>query len=122
VENLLEMPGVGPYTAGVTLAVASRQPVPFVDAGISRLLRRYFGLPQVGAQDRRVWSLAKLIVGTRNPRLLAWGLLDLSRTVCRVKPRCDICPLRPECSFGAHAAPDPTGANDGLAGSPRRSR
>ncbi len=120
-EDLLEIPGVGRYTAGVTLAVASGQPVPFVDGGISRLLRRYFGLPPGGAQDVSVWELATTVVGVRNPRLLAWGLLDLSRTICRRRPLCNACPLRAGCEFaGKGTVRDPVGA-DGAMVSARRS-
>lgn len=98
--NLLRtLPGVGPYTAGATVAVARRKPVPFVDGGIARLLRRYFGLPPGSGPDRSAWSLAQQVVRGGDIRALAWGLLDLSRTVCRARPRCGQCVLRVECEW-----------------------
>jgi A/G-specific adenine glycosylase len=98
-DQLRELPGVGPYTAGATIAVARGKAVPFVDAGIARLLRRYFGLPSKPSSDRPVWRLAEQVVRGADARALAWGLLDLSRTVCRARPLCGDCLLRVECKW-----------------------
>lgn len=95
------LPGVGPYTSGITSAVVDELPAPFVDGGIARLFRRYFGLP-AGARadaDKSLWELSARIAAGRNVRLVAWGLVDLARTVCGSTPACGRCPVRSSCRF-----------------------
>lgn len=97
------LPSVGAYTAGIIHAVLAEQPAPFVDGGIARLLRRYFGLRHGGrpSEDRQLWQVAeRLIAGTR-VREQAWGLVDLAREVCRMKPTCSTCSLRRSCRHAA---------------------
>jgi A/G-specific adenine glycosylase len=87
--------GVGPYTAGVSYAVTHNKPAGFMDAGMERMLRRYLGEPRISRA-----TLVNHVLATtqlRAPRLVAWGLLDLSRTVCAGEPKCLACPLRRRC-------------------------
>jgi A/G-specific adenine glycosylase len=98
-EEWSRLPGVGPYTAGILHAVIAKRPAPFVDGGIARLLRRYYGLRSDArpSEDRPLWKLAGELVAGRRVRLLAWGLVDLARELCRKKPACPQCPLRARC-------------------------
>ncbi len=100
VEDVARLPGVGRYTAGVAVAVAGQAPAAYVDGGVARLLRRYFGLPAGGhpSTDRGAWAVADALAAGAEPRALAWGLLDLAREVCRPRPLCGECPLRARCA------------------------
>lgn len=100
------LPGVGPYTAGILHAVVAERPAPFVDGGIARLLRRYFGLRNSArpSKDRRLWRLANELIAGPKVRFLAWGLVDLARKVCRPEPACPECPLRTGCRHAARRA------------------
>lgn len=94
----MTLPGIGPYTAGVTVAVAASRPAGFVDAGVARLLSRYFGLGSCNTVDWHSWELTRAIVKRPPVRIRAWGLIDLARTVCRPHPDCPRCPLRSHCA------------------------
>ena len=37
-EELLQLPGIGPYTAGAIASIAFQQPVPAVDGNVLRVL------------------------------------------------------------------------------------
>lgn len=96
------LPGVGPYTAGIAWAVCANSPKPFVDGGIARLLCRYFGIRSSikrSAVDRSLWQLSELIGRGCHARYLAWGLVDIARTICRPRPICSECPLRGACRY-----------------------
>ncbi len=101
-EELVALPGVGPYAAGATLAVAFDRRAPVVDGVTARVYRRYFGLPdQVPAStDPDLWSLVDTVTPARSVREWNWGILDLAATVCLPKvPRCGDCPLRARCAW-----------------------
>jgi A/G-specific adenine glycosylase len=102
--SLLALPGVGTYTAGVTIAVARKRPAKFVDGGLARLYRRYFGLAPGPVRDPQLESLTQRLLTGGDTRLMAWGLLDLSRVMCRPRPRCGVCPLSRLCTH-ANLAP-----------------
>lgn len=99
-----DLPGVGAYTSGITSAVVDQQPASFVDGGIARLLRRYFGLPGGNRPDadRKLWELCAQIASGANVRFVAWGLVDLARTVCGPRPSCADCPVRLSCFSRSH--------------------
>lgn len=105
-EGWWHLPGVGPYTAGILHAVVAERPAAFVDGGIARLLRRYFGLRNGArpSEDRPLWQLTEELIAGPNVRFLAWGLVDLAREVCRPKPACPECPLRSRCRHAARQA------------------
>jgi A/G-specific adenine glycosylase len=62
VEDALEIPGVGPYTAGAILSIAYNLPVPIVDGNVERVLTRLFrirGSPKDGATKKKLWTIAR---------------------------------------------------------------
>src|SRR5947207_280658 len=52
-SELEQFPGVGRYTAGATAVVVSGVASGFVDAGMARLLRRYFGLVSMSSASEK---------------------------------------------------------------------
>lgn len=99
-DQLLELPGVGPYAAGATLAVAFERPAPVVDGVTARVYRRYFGLgSEVPASvDGELWEVVRVATPKKGVRDWNWAVLDLAATVCLPKrPRCSECPLSAGC-------------------------
>ncbi len=100
VEELLTLPGVGPYAAGATAAVAFDAPAPVVDGVTARVYRRYFGLEPSGppSQDATLWDLVAKATPKEGSRDWNWAVLDLAAVVCLPRsPRCHVCPLRSTC-------------------------
>jgi A/G-specific adenine glycosylase len=99
-EDLLELPGVGPYAAGATLAVAFDRRSPVVDGVTARVYRRYFGLPEglPAVNDPALWALVRDVTPRTSVKRWNWAVLDLAATVCLPKvPRCDRCALATDC-------------------------
>jgi A/G-specific adenine glycosylase len=102
-DELLTLPGVGPYVAHAVPVFADGRNLPVVDWVIARVLRRYFGLPG----DRRpnadpdLWRLAAELARPGKARELWLGTLDFASAVCRPKPLCGACPLRSSCRYAA---------------------
>src|SRR5881398_596471 len=106
-EELRELPGVGPYTAGAVASFAYEKPVPAVDTNVARVLSRvFFGNSRQrlsGNRQRRIWSLAAALIPKDGKR--AWkfnqALMELGALVCVArKPKCAQCPVRPDCKTG----------------------
>ncbi len=106
-EGLLALPGVGPYAAGATMAVAFGERSAVVDGVTARVYRRYFGLAAdlPAVSDKDLWSLVTDVTPKRSVKEWNWAVLDLAATTCLPKtPRCSACPLRAECAWKGPAA------------------
>lgn len=95
-DGLLNLPGVGPYTARAVLAFAFEADAAVVDTNIARVLARFHGRT-LKARD------AQLLADAWVPSGEAWlwnqALMDLGATVCRSRPACEECPLSTDCSW-----------------------
>jgi A/G-specific adenine glycosylase len=101
-EELLKLPGVGPYAANATLAVAFGRRASVVDGVTARVYRRYFGLEsnRPPSTDKALWEIVASTTPARGVRQWNWAVLDLAATVCMpTRPRCSECPLASSCSF-----------------------
>lgn len=100
-DELVRVPGLGPYTAAAIAAFAYGSPDVPADVNLLRLVARFTGLPMKhptkGSKDLRdLLELLSQDLGGPKPE----SLLDFSRKVCRpTSPRCTDCPLSRECMF-----------------------
>jgi len=101
VEALLELPGVGRYTAGALASIAFDRPAPIVDGNAARVLARLLDLDAdvtSPAGRRRLWAEADALVAGRSPGDLNQALMELGALVCTPRaPQCARCPLRRRC-------------------------
>jgi len=95
-KELLQLPGIGKYTASAICSFGYRQNIPVVDTNIARVLKRYFGL--IDAKEKTVWEYAASFLNAVDARAHNLALMDLGSLICTPKkPRCEICPLRLGC-------------------------
>ena len=102
-DDLIKLPGIGPYTAGAVATFAYEKPVPAVDTNVNRVLRRAFGNAERGMRNAELWRLASMLVPKNGKR--AWkfnqAVMELGALICVAKkPRCPECPVRPVCKTG----------------------
>jgi len=107
-DDLIKLPGIGPYTAGAVATFAYEKPVPAVDTNVNRVLRRVFFGRAAGNLQRatKIWDLARKLVPRDGKR--AWkfnqAIMELGALICVArKPRCEQCPVRPDCRTGRSA-------------------
>jgi A/G-specific adenine glycosylase len=97
---LLELPGVGPYTAAAVASMGFGEPVAVVDTNVRRVVSRvHLGTEGHLAPAREVRALAEAWLDREDPASWNQAVMDLGREVCRPRPRCDICPLARVCAF-----------------------
>ena len=100
-EGLLQLPGVGPYTAGAVASIACGLSVPAVDGNVQRVLSRLFAFRRPLNHDltrRQIQKLAQGLIPRRNPGRFNQGLMDLGALICTPRtPSCSACPLSELC-------------------------
>ena len=97
--GLLELPGVGPYTAAAIAAIAFNQPATVVDGNVERVISRLFALtdPLPGVKPAMKLHAASLTPSQR-PGDFAQAMMDLGATICVPRtPKCMLCPLSELC-------------------------
>lgn len=96
-EDLLRLPGVGPYTARAVMIFAFEADIGVVDTNVGRLLARWSGdslRPQLAQQ------IADGIVPKGDSWLWTQGMFDFGSTICtKRKPKCQICPVKNFCAW-----------------------
>lgn len=103
-QLLLELPGVGPKTADVTLCYGFGQPCIPVDTHVARISKR-LGLVDEHAKVERIGGKLRKIFPMRDWRLINRGFVLFGREVCLPKyPKCHLCPLRASCKFAGGRA------------------
>lgn len=100
-EGLLQLKGIGPYTASAIASFAFDQPNAVVDGNVYRVLSRVFGIDSpidTTAGQKTFRNLAGELLSNHPPAAYNQAIIDLGATVCLpAKPKCKECPLRQNC-------------------------
>ena len=100
-EQVLELPGIGQYTAGAVASFAYNEPQPIVDANVARVFSRLFNFQEridTTTATKQLWQWAADLVPSKNPRAYNSALMELGQTYCANKsPDCQQCPVRRFC-------------------------
>jgi A/G-specific adenine glycosylase len=98
--TLLQLPGIGPYTAHALACFAYGKRVPLVDTNVRRLFSRLFWKMRSASQtidDDVLWKKAAQILP---PNAYMWNqaIMDLGAVICTASsPSCDTCPVAAYC-------------------------
>src|SRR5919202_7143469 len=106
-DELVKLPGIGPYTAGAVACFAYERDAAFLDTNMRRVLQRFFfGLKAAEpANDRDLLGIATELVPPGHGCRWNQALMETGALLCPAhSPRCDQCPLREGCRARAEAA------------------
>ncbi|MBV7256717.1 A/G-specific adenine glycosylase [Pacificimonas sp. WHA3] len=103
--ELLELPGIGPYTAAAIASIAFGRPSVVVDGNIERVMARLFAIETpLPAAKTEMKARAADLTPRRRPGDHAQALMDLGATICRPKAAaCLACPVRQFCAATGNA-------------------
>jgi A/G-specific adenine glycosylase len=100
--TLLELPGIGPYTAGAIACFAFEEPVAFLDTNMKRVVHRLVAgpdLPKPSLSDRQLLVYAEQLVPPGDAWRWNQALIEFGALQCTArKPACVICPLQTQCA------------------------
>jgi A/G-specific adenine glycosylase len=110
-DQLQQLPGIGPYTAAAVASLAFGQALPVVDGNVLRIGARQLALPDdprraaPGAVLRQ-W-VQSLLDGHDAPGEVNEALMELGATVCLPRqPLCTQCPLADSCRGWQQGKPE----------------
>ena len=101
-EELLALPGIGPYTAGAVASIAGGQAYPAVDGNVLRVLSRLFAREwdiRTQAVKRQAECELSAVIPADCPGDCNQALMELGAMVCLPNgaPLCDSCPVSGLC-------------------------
>jgi A/G-specific adenine glycosylase len=113
VEDLLTLPGVGPYTARAIAVFAFGAHEPVVDTNIRRVIARHEqGNADQGppSTTRDCEAMQALLPDPRYSPAFNAGMMELGAVICTArKPRCEICPIAQSCAWKSQGYPEHSG-------------
>jgi len=99
-EGILELPGIGPYTAAAIASFAFNRKHAVLDGNVFRVLSRFFAidLPIDSGQGKKIFQdKANQLIDEGGPGAYNQAIMDFGATVCKPLPDCGSCPLRSRC-------------------------
>ena len=100
--QLLQLPGVGKYTANSVCVHAFGQPKAVLDTNVARILERFFGFEgdRVKSRCPKLQLAADKLAPKTKVSVWNLALLDFGAAVCTARnPRCAECRLRQLCEY-----------------------
>ena len=75
-EELVKLPGIGPYSAGAVACFAFNHPDAFIDTNIRRVYLHFFFADKKNVSDKEILEIAQQAVWQKNPREWHSALFD----------------------------------------------
>ncbi len=101
IEQLLKIPGIGPYTAGAIASIAFQKDEAAVDGNAARVLARLFTIRAPINKNsglKEAWQRARSILPENQSSDFNQALMEMGANVCLPRlPKCDQCPLVMHC-------------------------
>lgn len=92
-EEAMEIPGVGPYTARAVLSMAYGKTYAVLDGNVKRVVSRLFA-----EKDEKKWQvLADRFLNSNHPGDHNQAMMELGAMICLPNPRCKDCPVSDIC-------------------------
>ena len=103
-KDAIQLPGIGPYTAGAILSIAYGKPLPVLDGNVRRVFARYLWIEAdlYGSEVRKLWDLLSELAKDSCVRShiseFNQALMELGSELCTPRrPHCGRCPLGRDC-------------------------
>lgn len=105
-QALLEITGIGPYTANAILGIGANKNYLALDANLERVLSRLYAIkekkgPALQKKIQKLFDEGQIAseIFDVGGRLYNESLMDLGRSICMAnKAYCELCPLSKKCS------------------------
>ncbi|WP_331274803.1 A/G-specific adenine glycosylase [Schaalia sp. lx-100] len=110
-DDLLALPGIGPYTASALASFQFYQRLPVLDTNIRRVLTRIFGgraYAPSGAPTRKEVTFAHALLPRTGKDCARWNLtlMEFGALACTQRsPACETCPVRSLCAWAENGFP-----------------
>ncbi len=101
-EGILQLPGVGDYTASAIASFAYNLPHAAVDGNVKRVSSRFWGMEipiDSSTFVKQAKALLSDVIPHDQPATFNQAMIELGAMVCKpTQPDCENCPLQSECA------------------------
>lgn len=100
-QELMKLPGVGPYTAAAIASFSFGEAVPVVDGNVFRILSRYFGIEtdiMHSSARKEFTELAQSLIPEQHAATFNQAIMEFGSLQCSPVPNCPTCPLMGSCN------------------------
>jgi A/G-specific adenine glycosylase len=104
-EEILQLKGVGSYTAAAIASFAYNLPHAVLDGNVFRVLSRIFdaGIPIDTTEGKKYFTdLAQRLLSHQDPGAYNQAIMDFGATVCKPSPSCSRCFFQQHCLAFRH--------------------
>ena len=104
-EGLLQLPGIGPYSAAAISSFAYGHRHVVVDGNVKRLIARYAGIVESiddPSTHEKIKTVASDFMNGAAPEVFNQAIMNFGALVCKPKPDCINCPLAVKCYAHKH--------------------
>lgn len=101
-DELIELPGVGPYIASAFLCLAYNKPEPMLDTNTVRIIGRIFNfhINDYSRRSKNFEIIMQELIDLGNCRDVSLAMIDFAQAICRpTDPLCSECPIGNICFF-----------------------
>jgi A/G-specific adenine glycosylase len=100
-DQVLDLPGVGRYTAGAILSISANQRLPILEGNTQRVFSRWISM-RGSIRERQsinlLWKVAESMLPRRQPGKFNQAAMELGALICTPKnPNCEQCPVSGIC-------------------------
>lgn len=105
-DDLLALPGIGPYTAAAIAAICYDEQVAVLDGNVDRVMARFLAL-DVPVRDAKPYIRQEVQRAVpKRAGDFAQAMMDLGASLCAPRSAsCMLCPLQTDCAGAAMGAP-----------------
>ncbi len=107
-KDLLELPGIGTYTASAIMSIAYNEPYAATDGNVIRVFSREEGIEgdmRKAKNKRKIQSVNQSLIEQAEPTIYTQAMMEIGALICTPKnPACETCPLNGTCFAYQHDA------------------
>ncbi len=100
-SDILDLKGIGPYTAAAIASFAFNLPYAVVDGNVFRVLSRFFGIDTaINSSSGKILFAARAqeLLDKKFPGIYNQAIMDFGAVICKPKnPLCLSCPIKSDC-------------------------
>ncbi|XFA98680.1 A/G-specific adenine glycosylase [Candidatus Izemoplasma sp. B36] len=105
-KDILNLPGIGKYTAGAIMSIAYNKPYAATDGNVVRVLSRIYNISKdmrIESNKTKIHELNQSLIETANPNIYTESLMELGALICLSNnPLCKTCPINHSCLAFEH--------------------
>lgn len=101
-EDIIQLPGIGMYTAGAIMSIAFKKPYSALDGNVMRVLTRVFSIDsdiRLQKTQKELDALNQSLIVKTHPDMYTHAMMEIGATICKPnQPQCERCPLSDVCT------------------------